>query len=401
MATHYDMAFTAADNTNILSVAPVIGANLVAADQEASLIKVLSNRGAAGDTTRSFRASLVDNPTDNYMAVYEIYRVNDSGTDFGPIARLQWDSYNAQIAGGYLARVTNNDASTWKIQLYKYSGASALTALGSAYAFTKPAIGGAASFAVQCVDDQISAWVNGQQVLTLTDATVASMNQVGFRVSGAFPAYEGVHVDRFFVTSPQGGADTQAPTVPGTPTNTATDTTSLTFSYAASTDNIAVTGYEIQATDGSNANVGAVFDNGNSLSVTLSGLSQGVTRKVQARAYDAAGNRSAWSALSAAATTTQRRFQFQLSIAQANGNIVSGAGTTSLWWAWWPSITSMRTEAAAASGTGASIDGSGVFAVSAPATLSVGDNQGILIVSNQDGTPDTAELTFVGPVTVI
>ncbi len=84
--------------------------------------------------------------------------------------------------------------------------------------------------------------------------------------------------------------DTIAPTVPGNLTASNIGETSLDLSWDASTDNVGVTGYE-------------VFQDGNSLGTTsttnysVSGLSPDTTYGFSVRAYDAASNYSAQSAV--------------------------------------------------------------------------------------------------------
>lgn len=97
-------------------------------------------------------------------------------------------------------------------------------------------------------------------------------------------------------------------------------------------------------------------------------------------------------------STSSRQFSFTL---YGTDGVTPVASRTGLWWAWWDTIAHMRTQAADASGTGASTDGSGVFTVTAPGGLSVGTNQGFGIVSDQDSTPDATEAAYVGSFDVI
>jgi len=81
--------------------------------------------------------------------------------------------------------------------------------------------------------------------------------------------------------------DIQAPTVPGKPTKGATCQTTLTLSWAASTDNVGVTGYNIYD--------GGIFhiDAGAGTSENLTGLTAGSSSTWTITAYDAATNESA------------------------------------------------------------------------------------------------------------
>ncbi len=95
-----------------------------------------------------------------------------------------------------------------------------------------------------------------------------------------------------------GGGDTQAPTVPGTPTVTA-GTSQATLSWTGSTDNVGVTGYKVFRSSGGGAyaQVGAPVGS----SYTDTGLVNGTTYSYKVAAVDAAGNTSAQSAAGSAA----------------------------------------------------------------------------------------------------
>lgn len=80
--------------------------------------------------------------------------------------------------------------------------------------------------------------------------------------------------------------DTQAPTTPGNPTFSAITATSATANWTGSTDNVAVTAYEVSL------NGGSWVSNGLSTSRSLTGLTSAVLQTLQVRARDAAGNTS-------------------------------------------------------------------------------------------------------------
>jgi chitodextrinase len=90
-------------------------------------------------------------------------------------------------------------------------------------------------------------------------------------------------------------ADTQAPTTPGSLATSGSNGTSISVSWAPSTDNVGVTGYTVYR-EGSS--VGAT----GGTSYTYSGLTCGTTYTLAVDAIDAAGNRSAKRSLSAATT---------------------------------------------------------------------------------------------------
>jgi chitinase len=80
--------------------------------------------------------------------------------------------------------------------------------------------------------------------------------------------------------------DTTAPSIPGSLTQSAATTTSLSVQWAASTDNVGVTGYEVSVD-------GAAPGSTTATSYTLGSLACGTAHTVQVVARDAAGNRSA------------------------------------------------------------------------------------------------------------
>jgi chitodextrinase len=89
---------------------------------------------------------------------------------------------------------------------------------------------------------------------------------------------------------PPAPADTQAPSVPGGPAMGGGTQTSLTLSWAASSDNVGVAGYGYYRN-------GSLVGNGTGTSYTFGGLTCGSSYTLGVDAYDAAGNRSARSSV--------------------------------------------------------------------------------------------------------
>lgn len=87
------------------------------------------------------------------------------------------------------------------------------------------------------------------------------------------------------------GADSTPPSAPGTPAPSGLTKTAVTMTHAAATDNVGVTGYEYQIDAEAVVNT-----NSTALAVAITGRTAGTTISYRVRAYDAAGNRSAWSA---------------------------------------------------------------------------------------------------------
>ncbi|WP_327270305.1 cellulase family glycosylhydrolase [Streptomyces sp. NBC_01218] len=96
-------------------------------------------------------------------------------------------------------------------------------------------------------------------------------------------------------------ADTQAPTAPGTPTASAVTASSATLTWAAATDNVGVTGYEVVRVSGTTETSVAAST---SPTVTVNSLTAGTAYTFAVYARDAAGNRSARSAAVSLTTTT-------------------------------------------------------------------------------------------------
>src|SRR5919198_2435569 len=93
-------------------------------------------------------------------------------------------------------------------------------------------------------------------------------------------------------TSPCSTADTTAPTTPTALATSSISQTSITLSWAASTDNVGVAGY------GRYLN-GTLLSSATGTSYTYTGLSCGTTYTLGVDAYDAAGNRSARASVNA------------------------------------------------------------------------------------------------------
>jgi endoglucanase len=96
--------------------------------------------------------------------------------------------------------------------------------------------------------------------------------------------------------------DTQPPSTPGTPSVTVTSS-SVTLSWAGSTDNVGVSGYDIFRAPGSSGGTFASVGSSTGTTFTNSGLSSNTTFRYQVRARDAAGNVSSFTP-SVVATTS-------------------------------------------------------------------------------------------------
>ncbi|WP_270155628.1 glycosyl hydrolase family 18 protein [Nonomuraea corallina] len=111
------------------------------------------------------------------------------------------------------------------------------------------------------------------------------------------PGWEPPNVLALWLPTTGGGGDTQAPSVPGNLRSTGVTSSSVSLAWNASTDNVAVTGYEVYR--GS-----TLVTTVTGTSHTDSGLSADTAYTYTVRARDAAGNRSAASAAVTARTST-------------------------------------------------------------------------------------------------
>lgn len=94
--------------------------------------------------------------------------------------------------------------------------------------------------------------------------------------------------DLVLLTTPSGGGDTQAPTVPTGLNHSGLSSTGFSLAWTASGDNVGVTGYDVRVN-------GTILASPTTNSTTLSGLSPSTAYVVNVRAKDAAGNLSAYS----------------------------------------------------------------------------------------------------------
>jgi endonuclease I len=92
------------------------------------------------------------------------------------------------------------------------------------------------------------------------------------------------YVNQIWGGTPSG--DTQAPTTPTSLASTSKTSTSITLAWTASTDNVAVTGYDVYANSVLKTTVSGV-------TATITGLTASTTYSIYVKAKDAAGNTSA------------------------------------------------------------------------------------------------------------
>ncbi|MFD0671169.1 fibronectin type III domain-containing protein [Cohnella sp. GCM10027633] len=137
-----------------------------------------------------------------------------------------------------------------------------------------------------------SGWARAQGTYTAPAGTV----NVTIRVS-VVNLNAALQMDDFSISSGSGGGDSQAPTAPSSLASPSKTATTVSLTWSASTDNVAVTGYDVYR--GSTL---AGSTNGTTTSFTDTGLTANTAYSYTVKAKDAAGNVSA--ASSALAVTT-------------------------------------------------------------------------------------------------
>jgi YD repeat-containing protein len=129
--------------------------------------------------------------------------------------------------------------------------------------------------------------------------------------------------------------DTTPPTTPANVVATASSQTQIGLTWASSSDNVLVTGYELQRCTGAGCSNFANIDTTATTTYSNSGLTQNTTYRYRIRAYDAAGNFSSYSSIASATTvaeTTPPSVPGSLSASAASGtqaNLSWGASTDS------------------------------------------------------------------------
>jgi endo-1,4-beta-D-glucanase Y len=124
---------------------------------------------------------------------------------------------------------------------------------------------------------------------TWKDATLTATLNAGSNLirATATTANGGPNVDRLSVTGGGGGGgDTTPPTVPGNPRSTGVTSSSVSLAWDASTDDTAVTGYDVY-------NGSALATTVTGTTATVGGLAAATAYTFTVKAHDAAGNASA------------------------------------------------------------------------------------------------------------
>jgi uncharacterized protein (TIGR03437 family) len=135
---------------------------------------------------------------------------------------------------------------------------------------------------------------------TNTSRAVQVVNPMAVAVSGASVASTGTGG---VVSPPAPVPDTQPPTAPSG-LSASPGSTQITVAWNASTDNVGVTGYQIERCQGTGCSNFALAGTSPGTSYVSTGLTAGTVYSTRVRAIDQAGNLSAYSAVVSATTTT-------------------------------------------------------------------------------------------------
>jgi chitodextrinase len=158
---------------------------------------------------------------------------------------------------------------------------------------------------------------------TFSDTGLAASTAYRYQVraadaAGNLSAYSSIMT----ATTQTAPPDTAAPTAPGTLVASAISASQINLTWAASTDNVGVTGYQVERCQGAACSSFAPLAAVTTTSYSSTGLTATTSYSYRVRATDAAGNLSAYSSTASATTATPALISF----VQRN-NVAPGAAT--------------------------------------------------------------------------
>ncbi|MEV3984619.1 glycosyl hydrolase family 18 protein [Nonomuraea sp. NPDC049758] len=174
--------------------------------------------------------------------------------------------------------------------LSKVLAGMAALALPLTAAVAAPALASASTVAYA------AAWAPWTAYTAGTVVTYNGVDYVCLQAHTSQPGWEPPNVAALWKVSGGGGGDTTAPSVPGNLRSTGVTDTSVALAWNASTDNVAVTGYEVYRG-------GTLVTTVTGTTYNDTGLTANTAYSYTVRARDAAGNRSANSNQISATTT--------------------------------------------------------------------------------------------------
>ena len=140
---------------------------------------------------------------------------------------------------------------------------------------------------------------NNTLVLVTTDTTIAS-GRAGITIYAATIA--DVEVDDYSAGNLTASGDTTPPTMPSSLTASVVSGTQFTLSWPASTDNVGVTGYQVERCQGAGCSIFAFLATTAATSYGDTGLTPNTSYSYRVRAQDAAGLFSPYSPIATATT---------------------------------------------------------------------------------------------------
>lgn len=166
---------------------------------------------------------------------------------------------------------------------------------------------------------------------SFADSGLAAGTAYSYRVRAADAANNLSGYSAVVAATTQTTADTEPPTTPGGLAATAVGGTQINLSWTASTDNVAVTAYQLERCSGVGCSSFSPVATPTTTGFTDSGLAAGTTYRYRVRAVDAANNPSAYSAIAEATTPTASDTEPPTAPAALNATAASSAQINLTW----------------------------------------------------------------------
>jgi glucose/arabinose dehydrogenase/chitodextrinase len=164
----------------------------------------------------------------------------------------------------------------------------------------------------------------GNKTMDRNVTSVGTYNATATHGGGAWV----MHVAAFKADA---GTDTTPPSAPAGLTGNAVSSTQINLAWNASTDNVGVTGYQVERCTGTNCTNFSLVATVSGTSRNDTGLAPSTTYRYRVRATDAAGNLSGYSAIATASTPASPDLQAPTA---PTGLTAAGASTTQIDLAW-------------------------------------------------------------------
>jgi RHS repeat-associated protein len=168
---------------------------------------------------------------------------------------------------------------------------------------------------------------------TFSDTGLATGASYSYRVravntSSAVSAYSNLAS----ATTPYISADTTPPTAPSGLAATSASSSQINLTWAASTDDVGVTGYQLDRCQGTGCSTFAQLATTIGISFSDTGLSPGISYSYRSRATDAAGNLSAYSNVASATTANPQAQMYYIEPDHLNTpRMILDQASTTVW----------------------------------------------------------------------